>query len=278
MGKKIRRILLAILLAVFVFSAGMAAWIRHQYEESERLYTEASAAFTRPAPVRTPKPAPEAAAEGGSISEAPAEPEEAHIPLYAPIEVDFDALRKVNPDIVGWIWCEDTVIDYPVAQGEDNELYLHHSYDGSYSASGTIFAEAENRRDFADANTILYGHHMKNGSMFASLDRWASQSYYEEHPVMWLLTPTQDYQVVLFSGYTTSAASGTYSVIAEPGPALAQYLEQALAQSDFQAGVTPEPEGKYVLLSTCAYVFNNARYVLHGMLIPLDSAGGVPLS
>ena len=167
-----------------------------------------------------------------------------------------------------------------LVQGEDNDLYLHHSYDKAYSVSGSIFVDSGNRKGFVDSNTIIYGHHMKNGSMFASLSKWSDQQYYEEHPVMWLLTPERDYKVELFSGYTTSAYAETYTMFPEPGAEVDAYLERAAGQSDFQPaeGTGLDGEAHYVLLSTCAYVFDNARSVLHGKLVPVDSAGGVPLS
>ena len=118
---------------------------------------------------------------------------------------------------------------------------------------------------------------MKNGSMFATLDHWAEQEYYEGHPVMWLLTPEQDYKIVLFSGYTTSASSDTYAIFDGPCQELDAYLIKCRSQSDFSAEVELEGDSRYVLLSTCAYVFDNARFVLHGKLVPVDSAGGVPL-
>ena len=93
---------------------------------------------------------------------------------------------------------------------------------------------------------------------------------------MWLLTPEQDYKIVLFSGYTTSATSDTYTIFEGPSQELDAYLAKCREQSDFSMEVELDSEGRYVLLSTCAYVFDNARYVLHGMLVPVDSAGGVP--
>ncbi len=189
-----------------------------------------------------------------------------------PVEVDFDELLEANPDVVGWIYCEDTIINYPVLQGEDNSYYLHHTLDGTYVRTGSIFADGNNRRDFQDANTIIYGHHTKDVFMFATLDYWAEQKYYEEHPVIWLLTPTQDYKIVLFSGYHTSAYSDTYQIFSEPGEAFAEYLAACREQSDFQADVELDENAKYVLLSTCAYVFTDARYVLHGMLVPVEKA------
>lgn len=267
MGKWIRRIIMLAVLAVFLFSVTSIVMILRQYEESDRLYSQIAEQYT----TYTSRDGSQGAGTQDAGAAAGQEAAEA-----APISVDFQGLQAVNGDVCGWIYCGGTPIDYPVVRGEDDTFYLKHNYDGSYNAAGSIFVEADNRPGFADSNTIVYGHHMKNGSMFASLDLWAEQSFYEEHPVMWLLTPEQDYKIVLFSGYTTSATSDTYTIFEGPSQELDAYLAKCREQSDFSMEVELDSEGRYVLLSTCAYVFDNARYVLHGMLVPVDSAGGVP--
>ena len=247
------------LLIVFLFCAGSIVYITSQYRNDERLYFATASQYTKSTGSRA-----------DSIDEEAAYGEEAVIET-APISVDFEGLRAVNSDIIGWIYCEDTPINYPVLQAGDNDAYLRHNYEREYSTAGSIFVDAANRPGLVDSNTIIYGHHMRNGSMFACLDEWEDQEFYEEHPVMWLLTPEQDYKIVLFSGYGTSAYSDTYTIFTGPCEELNEYLENCVRQSDFQADVETDPEGYYVLLTTCAYMFENARYVLHGMLIPVDS-------
>lgn len=91
-----------------------------------------------------------------------------------------------------YLYGEDTVINYPIVQAEDNDYYLHRNYDRTYNVSGSIFVEAENRPGFLDCDTILYGHHMNDGSMFAGIDNWGKQAYYEAHPVLWLTKNRQE--------------------------------------------------------------------------------------
>lgn len=263
MRTTVRRIAMLLLLAAFLISAGTVVFVKRQYRESAQRYDEASRLYTlRAAPLTTNEA--EEPAEATAASEAPRE--------HAPIAVDFDALRAVNPEIVGWIYCEDSVINYPVLQAADNDYYLHRSYDRSSSVNGSIFVEAANRPGFIDCNTILYGHHMNDGSMFASLERWADQIYYEAHPVLWLLTPEQDYKLLLFSGYTTSAFSDVYNVRREPDGDWQSWLDAQVLQSDFQADFDLSGCERTVMLSTCAYVFDFARYVLHAELIPVEHA------
>ena len=260
-----------VLAAVFLFCGGTVAVVQHQYNVSKRLYRAASDTFTS------------AAAEEADPEQTPA-PEESAVPsrlndgIYrlpekAPIKVDFAALQKVNPDVDGWIYCPGTVIDYPVMHGLSNDTYLHHSYDKTYNASGSIFVDERNQRYFADPVTILYGHHMASGAMFATLQWWQLGSYREEHPIMWLLTPEQDYKVELYSAYTTSAYSSTYEIpVAGSDPS--DYIWMAENSSDWHINPDLDPAAHYIVMSTCAYIFEDARSVLHGKLMPVMTAGG----
>jgi len=275
MGKWIRRIMAILLAGVFTFSITYIAMTYFQYRKNDELYKDMADRFIGAAPVGAGGGNREESAGSGSGGTADAAGDTES--LTAPLTVDFAGLREINGDIVGWIYCEGTSINYPVLQGKDNDQYLRHSYDGSYNMAGSIFVEELNRGDFQDSNTIIYGHHMKNGSMFAALSEWEEQAFYEEHPVMWLLTPDRDYRIDLFSAYTTSAYSRTYTVFQGPGEDLDRYLAGCAEQSGFQARVDLDGRARYVVLSTCAYVFDNARNVLHGKLIPADSAGGIPL-
>ena len=274
MWKKIRRILMIVLAAVFLFCGGTVAVVQHQYAVSKRLYRAASESFTAPAQLSAQKTSETPKTEGKTSTG----PNDGifRLPEYAPIKVDFESLLKVNKDVDGWIYCPDTVIDYPVMHGLSNDTYLHHSYDRTPNASGSIFVDERNQRNFVDPVSILYGHHMASGAMFATLDWWSLPSYREEHPVMWLLTPTQDYKVELYSAYNTSAYSDTYAIPAY-GSDPTEYLSKAYASGAWNAEINLDPTAHYIVMSTCAYMFEDARSVLHGKLIPVMSAGGVPL-
>ena len=108
---------------------------------------------------------------------------------------------------------------------------------------------------------------MKDNSMFSCLEEWSDQAWYEDHPVIWLLTPERDYRIELISGHLTDARSDCYQTIPVDKEG---YVLQALSRSDFQCA-EPISNGKLVLLSTCANESNRERYVLHGVLVPLDS-------
>ena len=271
-------IMLVILLAVFVVSAGKIISILYQYKVGEQFYEEATSQFVRV--VDPDDPDSDGVAPNpyiGSYSELIKSPEfageiseETQSVFRAPIQVDFAALKAINPDIVGWLYCEGTIINYPVLQGSDDDYYLHRSYDRSYLYAGSIFMEAQNQPDFRDVNTIIYGHNMKDNTMFASLQNWSDPSFYQEHPFIWLLTPEQDYLIAVFSGYTTSSTSDAYQLFSEYGDEFDEYVEDSVQKSDFSASFDPDSSGQFVLLSTCSYVYDNARYVIHGQLFPVD--------
>lgn len=262
MGKRVRIIIMAAALLVFLGSGAAVLAIQGNYRASRQVYADVAAEYTHKTESRSADDQSGStdvnAAEGQSATSSETE--------QPPIMVDFERLQAENPHVSAWLYCEGTVINYPVMHGSDNDFYLHHSYTGAEDQSGAIFVEAQCARDFADSNTIIYGHSMNDGSMFGGLQAWKDQSYYEAHPVLWLLTPGANYKVTLFSGYTTSARSETYTIFYGPGDDLNAYLDGCAAKSDFDATEGPGKDGRYVVLSTCAYDFDEARYVLHGRL------------
>ena len=183
-----------------------------------------------------------------------------------PISVDFEGLRGENPDIVGWIYCEDTPINYPVLQGEDNRKYLTVQPDGRTSGSGSVFIDCNCESEFISDNTIMYGHNLKN-KMFASLSKYSSQTYYDRHSVMWLLTPGENYKIELFAGFVIKDGGWVY-VIDLPFPGdWEEFTEACLKHSYFRSAYQPEKDDRLITLSTCDYSFDNARYVVIGSLI-----------
>ncbi len=247
--RRFKTVLAVILLITFLSSGAMILYYNGRYSAGRNAYKMAAKIYTK---IR---------------DDDERKPEES-METLSPITADFSALREFNPDIVGWLYCPDTPINYPVLQGENNDSYLRRGFDGSYLISGSIFVDSKNRPDFSDSNTVIYGHNMKDDSMFSCLEEWSDQAWYEDHPVIWLLTPERDYRIELISGHLTDARSDCYQTILDDREA---YVRQALSQSDFQCA-KPISEGKLILLSTCANESNQIRYVLHGVLVPLDSA------
>ncbi len=118
----------------------------------------------------------------------------------------FEKLTAEYPDTVGWLYCEGTPINYPVVQSKDNLRYLRRLPDGRYNAAGSLFADYRCKEVAASGNYIIYGHNMKNGSMFGTLVRYKSQNYYDEHPTLYYLTPERTFRIELIAGFVTSPA------------------------------------------------------------------------
>ena len=117
--------------------------------------------------------------------------------------VDLDRLVKENGDIKGWIYIEGTDISYPLLQGPDNDYYLYRTYKKEYLFAGSIFIDAANAPDLSDQHTIIYGHNMKNDSMFGTLGKFKQQDYRDQHRYIYILMPGQDWnKYEIFSAYT----------------------------------------------------------------------------
>lgn len=174
--------------------------------------------------------------------------------LLAPIDVDFAALRSVNEDVIGWIYIEALDgISYPVVQGDDNSQYLHTTYEKNYNFAGTIFVDYENSPDFSDCNTLVYGHNMKNGSMFGQLKNFVKdEAAYQKSKYFWILTPDKDYRYEIVAAYTTAVDSDTYTLFKGPGEEFLQYLNTIKGYSEIQTDPgNLNIKDKIVTLSTC---------------------------
>lgn len=180
--------------------------------------------------------------------------------------VDFESLQDINPDVVAWICLEGTVINYPVVQGSDNSEYLYRLVDGTSNSAGSIFMDYRNQPDFTGRNTVLYGHHMKNKTMFGSIVNYKEQSFYDEHPACLILTPEGNYTLEFFAGFVANLNSDAWKLKFESDDEYGEWLEQAVASSTFQSKICPTPQDRVVTLSTCSYEYDDARYVLLGVL------------
>ena len=241
MRRIISNILIIVFSAIIAFS-GFRLWtIFHEYHEGEKEYKKAANNY-----VHTKDP-DNTLGENG--------------PEKCPITVDFESLLAENSDVVGWIYSENTQINYPVMRGDSNEEYLHTMINGAYNSAGSIFMDFRNAPDLSDFNTIIYGHHMKNGSMFASLHQYTKQEFYDEHKYMWYLTPDHIYRLDLIAGYVGDAEAEIYTIFSSRDE-LNHYLSFAASKSNFEPDTVPEDINGIVALSTCAYEYDNARYVV----------------
>lgn len=180
--------------------------------------------------------------------------------------VDFEALMEINPDVVGWIYIEGTNINYPVVRGPDNSYYMNRLFDGSVNGAGSIFMDYRNEPDMSCRNTVLYGHHMKNGTMFNQITKYKQQDFYDQHPTALLMTPGGNYKIEFVAGYVTDMNSEAWKMEFATDEEFSRWLADAIAQSTFISTIEPDAQDRVLTLSTCSYEYADARYVLVGIL------------
>lgn len=254
MRKTLYIVVAVLLLGVFCFS-GYKLWDTLQdYAQSRALYEELAQNVIVEAP----------AATGEREDDGPAASEVEVSGEASPIYVDFKLLQRINPDVVGWIFCPDTNISYPVVQGEDNEEYLHRAVDGSYQFAGTPFLDAADDPKLENLHSVIYGHNMKDRSMFSQLLSYGEQEFYEAHREMYYLTPEGNYRLHLISGYLTDARSDSYRREFLTREEYEDYLALLCSRSAFRGETLPK-EGVLLTLSTCGNGGNEERFVLHGI-------------
>ena len=208
--------------------------------------------------------------ETGAEEESGGEDSSAVLPV-----VDFEALRETGPDIIGWLNLPDTAINYPVTQADDNEYYLRHLYDGTYNKTGCLFADYENQEDFSDRNTIIYGHNMRDGSMFAALNEYDGQSYFDGHPQMYLVTPGGGYVVEIFTAFVAKPSeSGSdtspWRLSFKDDGAYTTWLSEMAGRSVIETDVTVTSSDKVLTLSTCT-PGGASRFIVMGKLAAVNN-------
>lgn len=187
--------------------------------------------------------------------------------------VNWKKLRKKNKDVIGWIYCPGTVIDYPIVQGKDNDTYLHTGVDGTWSGAGTLFVDCANEDPFQECNTVIYGHHMRDGSMFHDLDDWKDKNHLKKHPVFYLYTPTQNYELKILCWNNVSATDTNVYGVPFDEEAMGKYIEmiKKAPVKTKEASDISEADS-FVTLSTCAYTFKDARSILACKVVPVDKS------
>lgn len=116
--------------------------------------------------------------------------------------IDFEALWEINKDVYAWISIPGTVIDYPILQHEsDNAYYLNYTIDGIEGYPGSIYTENVNSKDFTDNNTVIYGHNMRNGTMFTDLHKFRDSEFFKEHDTVYIDTPSRRLTYKIFATY-----------------------------------------------------------------------------
>ena len=271
MNKKQRKLLTYILLAVFLISAALlllraldSSEAADSYSAAEALASGKTAITTETtAPAVTEEPLPTQAPE---ILWIPAPVTDADPYMEELAATDLAALQSVNPDVVGWIRIPDCQINYPILQGEDNEYYLEHTWDKISNYSGSIFLECMNAPDFTDFNTILYGHNMRDGSMFATLHLYSFPDYFAARPHIYIVTNDGVLRYDIFSSYKADVEGEAYGLSFNQVETRESFIRNALEQSVIDTGVVPSVTDRIITLSTCSGWGYETRWVVHARL------------
>ena len=180
---------------------------------------------------------------------------------------DFGPLMEQNADTAGWLSIEGTNIDYPIVQAKDNEFYLDHDFNKNKSKAGSIFMDFRNGKDFVDRNTILYGHNMKDGTMFRDLNNYGNHKFLNDHRYIELYTGSCLYTWEIFSTYKTGTDFDYLLTEFSSTEDFHSYIETVLMKSQFEFKEDLKSTEQILTLSTCSGGSGDIRRVVHARLI-----------
>lgn len=180
----------------------------------------------------------------------------------------YAVIAAQNPDFAGWLKIDRTVIDYPVMHTpEDIQYYIRRDFYGRKSVSGTPFIG--DNCDVDSLGMIIYGHNMKNDTIFGALDEYANEDYQKEHPVICFSTMEEDREYEVFAAFRTRLLYENeegfryYEYVGDlTEERFAEFVEQAEAAALYDTGIRPEYGEQLLMLSTCSYHTKNGRFVV----------------
>ena len=182
--------------------------------------------------------------------------------------IDFSELQQVNEDIAGWLRIRALDISYPVVQGEDNDYYLHRTFEKEDNFAGCLFVNCDNDRDFTDQNTIIYGHNMKNGSMFGKLKQFREEETYNKSKYFWMFTPDLIFQYRIFSAMVVNKTGLAYQTFYSDED-FNEWINKAFEGSEVEnSGIQVTSDDHVVTLSTCTGD-DSTRFVVMGKLVQI---------
>lgn len=204
------------------------------------------------------------------VSETDTDTEE-ELPDWAKVTVDFDGLKAINQDVIGWIRFDDLddfPIDYPILYADDNDTYLRHDLYGEEHTAGSIFLETLNASDLSDRYNILYGHNMRNGSMFGSLKKYKNdETMYEKSSYFTIYTRDAAMRYQIFAYEEVNTDSSIYTVGYGADEVYQALIDSILSSSLKDTGIVPSVDDRIVTLSTCSSSGSSIRFVVHAVCV-----------
>lgn len=281
-NKKIWKVILIFVLLLFLLASGFSAYYIYSVFQAEKEYRELQEKLeAENAPTLEEVMQQDFTARDGDSPvipselyvEEPEEKTEIDLGIDVTNPIDFNELAQINTDLYAWIRIPDTNIDYPIAQHpEQDDFYLNHNMYKKAQFSGSIYSESANEKDFSDPVTVLYGHNMKNGSMFQNLHCFENKEFFDEHPYIYIYTPegTMVYQVV-YAGVTDDKhILYTYNYL-EEAKDFETYLEEMFKPSGMGTFVRDEVEvdtdSRILVMSTCTNGKADTRYIVQAVRV-----------
>ena len=185
--------------------------------------------------------------------------------IYCDPVYDFGQLHEQNEDIYAWIVVPGTQVDYPLLQSETDNYYLDYNLDHSKGYPGCIYTNQCNRKDFSDYNTVLYGHNMKNLSMFGSLKKYKTEDFYKDHQFFTIYTSECAYRYQIFAYYDVPETDEVYTVGFAPDDTFQKFIDKMKQKSYDDTGVNVTKDDHIMTLSTCSTT--GKRFVVHAVRI-----------
>ncbi len=262
-NQKLYKVLLAVFLLGFVVCVGILGYRAIHQQMQQKKYEDLSGQNTVAEEVETET----------AEAEVPSNGILADLGIEVPQKnMDWDALKEENPDIYAWIYIPNTQVDYPVLQREgDDNYYLDHNLDGSSGYPGCIFSQSLNTKDFTDSNTVLYGHNMKNGTMFGSLHEFEDNEFFDENPYIYIYTPEKTFVYQIFAACEAGDRHLLYAYDFDTEAGFDQFISDINKVRDMRShtrsGLGVVYGRKLVTLSTCIKGEPESRWIVAGVLL-----------
>lgn len=205
---------------------------------------------------------------GRSVSnkKAVSEYETIHDQVKKGKEIDFQKLRKINPDVVGWVSMPGTGIDYPIVQGKNNQEYLHKTFRGNRNSSGAIFLDSKGKPDFTSGNNVIYGHHMRNGSMFAKILNYRKQAFLAKYHEIFLYTPKRRIRLIVVAAYAKSGHDTAIPIEFKDQLQRMDYIKEIKRRSEVRGNFGKSRENRRLYsFITCSYEKADNRTFVHAI-------------
>ena len=242
-------------LCVGILCGGIGIYKYFQEKQAGSEYEKLKEEVTKKEPQR------EERTEGNATEEVPS--------AGVNVPIDFATLQQQNPDVYAWITVGQTAVDYPILQhSTDNSYYLNHTIDGEEKPEGAIYTENYNTKTFEDPNTVIYGHDMKNGTMFAQLLKYKEQDFFEKYPYFSIYTPDgKESKYQIFVAGVVEDTAVNYQFAFQSDEEFLNYIETVKGTSLYTPNVEIDAASQIVTLSTCTNVADEERFVVQAVKV-----------